>query len=848
VPVVKVADRVFNLRAGDLARGFPLFAYYFLIITFYMMGRVARDAIFLDHFPAIDLPYEDIAGAVLAALFAALYIRASRQANLRALQMGSLLFLSANLIAFWWGVHVEHWAWVAAVLYIWVGVCGVLMVTQVWTLANFVWTTREAKRLFGLLGSGGIAGGIAGGFLAKRIAETIGTDDMLLFMAVALLPCMALVGVIWKQRPAARENESTQTLLGPRGVLASFQQVRRSPHLRTIAILIGLASMVTTVAGWQLKAIAKDTLVYKDALAAYLGAFTEYSGMASLAVQLLITPKVLRRFGVGVALLILPLSLMAGSLAVAMWGTLWAATLLRGSDGVFRYSIDTSAVQLLYLPVPSRIKLQVKSFIDTVVWKTGDGMAGLVLLLFATTWHVTARRISYVTIVLLAAWIVAAVRARRQYVATLRDNIQQVRLRPREVLVPTLDQSATHMFAERLTSANPEEVLYALDLFEMGQQVQSHVAVRQLLAHPSPIIRKKAVSILNGAADRSVRADITALLRDEDLDVRTEALRYLTRHDHVDPLAMIVELGDFADVAIRSATVAFLARPGEQQNLDAASMLLDRMVREPGDEGQPTRLEAARLIASLPDHFEDPLGVLMADRDPAVLREAFRTAGLQRKRRLVPAIVDHLRTKTLRTDAIDALVLFGDEIIGTLCERLGDPEASLEVRRQVPQVLLRIGTPVAARALADTLLQADPTVRSRIIAALNKLHETRRDLRIDRSLIESAMVAELMGHYRSYQILGTLGGVPDASLEASMAEEMERVFRLTKLLFPTIDLQSAHAGIRSPDPIMHANALEFLDNTLDPRLRGLLVPLLDSEVSVDERIRLADRFLGFSVN
>jgi hypothetical protein len=45
---------------------------------------------------------------------------------------------------------------------------------------------------------------------------------------------------------------------------------------------------------------------------------------------------------------------------------------------------------------------------------------------------------------------------------------------------------------------------------------------------------------------------------------------------------------------------------------------------------------------------------------------------------------------------------------------------------------------------------------------------------------------------------------------------------------------------------MHANALEFLDNTLSPELRVLIVPLLDSEVSVAERVKLADRFLGFS--
>jgi hypothetical protein len=106
----------------------------------------------------------------------------------------------------------------------------------------------------------------------------------------------------------------------------------------------------------------------------------------------------------------------------------------------------------------------------------------------------------------------------------------------------------------------------------------------------------------------------------------------------------------------------------------------------------------------------------------------------------------------------------------------------------------------------------------------------------------------MMGHYRSYQILGTSGGqLDEASSKQIMAEELERIFRLMKLLYPMLDLQNAYLGIQSNDPLKHANALEFLDNTLSPRLRSRLVPLIDSEVSAEERIRLADRFLGFSV-
>ena len=282
-------------------------------------------------------------------------------------------------------------------------------------------------------------------------------------------------------------------------------------------------------------------------LTAFFGTFQQYSGIVAFAAQLFITTKLLRRFGVGVALLVFPTFLVAGSAAVALWGTLAAAIFLRGSDQVFRYSIDTSALQLLYLPVPSDVKLQVKSFIDTVVWRFGDGLAGLTLLVFATNLHFTPMQIGWVNLVLLVAWIGAAVVARRQYVATLRNNMQHVSIRPDRGSVPVLDQFTSNVFAEKLNSNDVNEVIYALNLFEMAQHLNAHSAVRSLLDHPSPHVKTKAIAILSGAGDVSVKPQVTAMDSDNSLEVRTEALLYLSRHDEMDPLSYVEKLGDFAD-------------------------------------------------------------------------------------------------------------------------------------------------------------------------------------------------------------------------------------------------------------------------------------------------------------
>jgi hypothetical protein len=80
-----------------------------------------------------------------------------------------------------------------------------------------------------------------------------------------------------------------------------------------------------------------------------------------------------------------------------------------------------------------------------------------------------------------------------------------------------------------------------------------------------------------------------------------------------------------------------------------------------------------------------------------------------------------------------------------------------------------------------------------------------------------------------------------------MDAEIQRIFRMMKLLMPDQDLHSAYLGLRSGQPVMRANALEFLDHALPPRFRTLLLPLIDSEVSLEERVAIADRLVGTTV-
>jgi AAA family ATP:ADP antiporter len=849
-------ERVFQVRRGEADRALLLFAYLFLIIFSNVVSKSARDAIFLARFTPVQMLYADIPVAILVGPVVALYLRLSRRTHLPRLLGGSLLFFAANCFAFWWFSHGTSQPWLIPALYVWVGIVGVLAPAQVWTLANYVLTTREAKRLYGVIGSGAISGMILGGFVTRLIAKRLGTNMLLLVTAIALAGCPLLVLAIWRRRqPGAGEVQTTpaapaEPQKGGGGFLETLALMRSSRHLLAVAALICFASLVTQIAAWQFKAIAKQAIPEKDALAALFGTFNFYAGFASLAAQLLFTSQILRKLGLGPALFIAPSALAAGSVGVLVSSTLPAAIILRGSDQVLRYSIDRSAVELLYLPVPPSEIFRAKSFIDTVVWRFGEGLGSVTALVFLNLMHMSPSGLSVIVLVLLGGWMAAAYEAKRQYVSNLSEGIARHRLDAERLSASVLDRSTADVLAASLGGNDPQEILYALNLFQIGHSGATHPAVRGLLAHSAPEVRTRALEILSAAGDRQAIPQIEKMLQDPDLGVRTEALSFLTHHAHIDPLERISQLGDFPGFALRASMVGFLARPGESQNLDVAALMLDTLVTEARESDARQRIELARLIGTLPDQFSGHLEALIADSDPDVVRSAIQSVGGVRNLALVPRVIERLRDPALAGEAAAALAQFGDEMVELLRARLVDPDEPAEIRREISSVLLLIGTPAAEEVLADNLLDRDAILRFRVLMALNKLRQQRPGGALDLELVEMVLAAEILGHYRSYQILGTLDGQFDGDstviqgLKQSMEHDLERIFRLMKLLLPHYDMHSAYFGLQSDNPKVHDNAVEFLENVLKPQMRDMLVPVLDRAVSADARVKIANRLLG----
>ena len=851
--------RFYDVRPGE---GLPVvlsFLYIAVVMAAYLLAKPIRNGLFLEEFGPYALVYVYASVPIILSVFVRGYSEVAARFGSRAVMVGTLVFFSLNVLLFWYAFSFHSVRLTSGAFYVWVNCFGVIAPVQAWSFANSVFDTRQAKRLFGLIGSGASFGAITGGVLARFLVGPVGGAVNLLPVLAGLILAAAGVVVVANARIPRKGLSRLGRPIAP-PMLDTLREIWAKPYLRLMAALVFLVAVVTQWAGMQLNIGA--AIEFKgdaDALTRFFGTFNFLLGACSLLIQLLATSRALRLFGLAVTIMTLPLALAFGTVLILLVPSFWPVLITNGLDQGLRFSMDRPTYELLYLPLAPGQRVHFKNAIDIVVNRIADAV-GAVMFGVATIGFVMLpgfglglRGTAAINLVMIVIWVGIAWRLRAEYVRTIQDSIHRHRLDTERSSRTAVERSAADALRAKLGASDPGEVRYALDLLEVQQTRSWQPALRDLLQHPEPDIRRRTLALLSSAGDRQIADQAARMLRDPDLGVRTEALLYLSREMGTDPLAQIQELGDFDDFSIRAGMAAFLASPGRSQNLEAARALLEAMARTTGPEGARDRAEAARLMALVPGAFPDLLALLIGDEDEEVARQAVRTARVIAREELAGPLIAALGRPELVDEAADALGRLGDSVVPEIARRLRNEEEDLDIRRELPSVLVRIGTPDAEQVLVDSLLHVDTTLRHRVIASLNKLRLVHPDIQIEPGAIEVLLAAEIAGHYRSYQVLGPLRGQlkkDDPVLEAmkhSMEQELERIFRLLNLVYRQDGLHDAYVGVRASNPVIRANALEFLDNVLRPELRPLLVPLLDAQVTIDERIELANRIVGAPV-
>ncbi len=746
VQIHKLLTRLFDVREGEFPRTLLMFSYLLSIIACYITTKSVRDSLFLKRIGPNELPYVYILIAIVVGFVASLYSKVIRRIPFPHLVRTTSLIAISNLFLFWCVLRY-NWSWLFYVLYIWVSVFGVIAASQFWLLANYVFDPREAKRLFALIGAGGLLVGILGALFTPYVSIWFGTEALLLW-------CMGFMGIsVFLLEKVTREvNFEAASPQADPGTEAASSETRRllkiilnSRHLTMMTAILGITVIIESFIDYQLKLVSDQSFSSQDQLTSFFGRLFAYLGIFSLLFQVFVTSRIMKRFGVGISILFLPIGLFLGSLTLALWPSLLAAGFLKVSDGSFKHSIHRSGIELLYLPVPLSIKNHVKGFIDMFVDRLGRGAGGLLLLLFTSVLSLSITQLSLFVCGLIFVWIILSITVKKEYLNSFRLALEKKTIEPEMLRVRVSDSATLDALLNVLQSQDERQVLYAMQLLSDANSVSWLTQLQQLIQHPSPRVRAQALEYLASQKEWSVIEKVTQCLNDSDLQVRAEAIRYLCVAKDSDPFERIKQYLHHPNYTIVGAAVHCLAKYGGPAEGLIDQYLIEAALSEKGEQRDAARIAAACALGliSPSSPLQSYLAVLLQDPSPEVVRNAIHSAGHILSREALPLLIGMLGDRRFRNEAREALLQYGTRIVGTLSDYLNDPSESPAVRANIPKVLSLMGSQAAAGALVRSMNQANQFLGYRALKALNRMRVLNPGLSFNDPTIDSLIAEEL---------------------------------------------------------------------------------------------------------
>ncbi len=840
--IAALASRL-RLEPEELRQAFIDGGMLFAFTASYTLVRTARDAYFLAELPVTTLPWVYLAVGLLAFVIAGAFERATHRfatcKTLGVLSLGSAVVL----LAFAW-LMGRGVSWGPIALYLWVNVYGLLLMVQFWVFVNSGSDPREAKRILGIVGGGGIVGGLVGGALAAPLAA-FGLP-MLLVVGAALL--LAVPPQVYR---GSRQGHLPATEPEVEDPEEETVPPVRHPYVRWLALASLCSVVVTGLLDYQFKVALQQRIPEPERLATFIGQFYIAINLASLIVQLFATRWALQRFGAGWSAAVLPAGITVGALATVALPGLIPVVATRLWDQMERQSLNRSAIELFYFPLSPGLRRRVKSAIGAGLERLGDALAGGLLIAIAAFAGSGVRTLAIAVLALLAVWAVAWLGVRRGYVFQLARNLRRMNLHHEREMISLREASLLVEMKRLLEHPFERLVLHGLELIEESAPETLPEHLPALLEHASPRVRARAVALAGKWGGEAFRPALAARLEDEDPDVRLAALRASHARGELDPLEAVRGFLESDDPRHRRAALLYAAENAGPVDDARLLALCERRLRDGTVEDHAAVAEAlGRRPAGTMLHAL--LDRLLRHPQRAVRVAAYGSAGRLRRRADVPILIEALTRSGEREAARAALVAYADGVSGTLSDWLSDRSVPSPVRRELPRVLGEIGTQEAANGLMRCREREDVRLAYRILKACNRIRAADKRVRFDAALagedleldaraygfalVHSRACPEQMAPRSPERLLLTVLG-------ERMDQALDRVFRRLALLYPPRTLYDAWRGL-SGDRRQRGNAIEYLENALAPAHRALVLPLVNAG-SDEERLRFVEQRWGF---
>ena len=804
-------EELFNIQQRELRKTLLMFLYLLLAVSTFIIGRAIRDALFLSRYNIHSLPYMYVLVAIVVSISALLYSRYIK--NFKTYNVIIFIDLLFALLFFVFWISIKHQIsnYVYPSLYVFIEIVGSLLIVPFWTFANEIYTSREAKRLFGFIGAGGVLANVVSGGFTKLIVHSIGTENLLLVCIGLMIFASTIIFFITKTEgvnilsTAEQKRQSTN-------LLRDISNIFTEDYTRKIALIVIVMAIVITSVDYQFKILAKSSFAQENSLTEFLAMFVFATGIIACIIQFFITGRFVNKYGIFAALFVLPFFAGMGISIFIFTSTLFAIGISQASNYMFRYTVWDSTFQMLYIPIPQRKRNSSKAIIDGVFKQLSNGLAGILLIFI-----VKGPKILLLLIMLTMAivWIYLLIRLRKNYMQVLFESLQKKKIDLDESNFAINDEKTINLLEDILNrSENKQELIAAMDLIQYARNHNWIDTLNKLLKHPEPEIRKRAIQLYAQWGWGIDISNLMGALNDKNDEVVAEAINSACIIMKERSISLIGKYLSNPDPLIKSYAIAGLIKFGGLDGILKSAEQLKKMLESSDDNERRYATRALRLIGA--KNFYQPLFKLLADPNREVQREAVQAACEIKSIELLPALIYKLQDKELSGILTNSMTHYGDDAVDTLAKVAEFRGEKMTIREKIPKILAGINSQKALDRLLSLLNLQEEYLLLKVSLYISKLSHRNPSLKLDEKIIFEK-ISRINNDLNRYLLIDEYFNQDrDTILSECIADRIKSnvliSLRLLDALYPQKQISTIIFNLESSIISRKANAIEAIDN------------------------------------
>jgi AAA family ATP:ADP antiporter len=412
----KLFSKIVDVKPNELRALWLGFFFHFLILTGYYITKPIRDSIGASNMEALPWMFTATLVAMLIAnaAFAATVARMSRRKFIP-LAYGFFIVVFVLFFIAMRSRPAAEQVWIGRGFFVWVSVFNLFNTAIFWAFMTDLFTVDQGKRLYGFIAVGGTLGAIFGAYITKHYVGEIGPANLLIIASAMFVVAGFLVRFFPAGFTVEDKVAKPEAPIGG-SVWSGITHICRSPYLMGLAATIMLYTTTSTWAYFQQSSLAGAVLKTSNGRTEFFGNLEIWVNSLTLFIQIFLTGRLLKWFGVAFTLVALPVVSMVGFAAMGVAASLAVLAVFQVARRAAAYALMRPSREILFTVLRREDKYKVKSVTDTLGYRVGDqlgawsyrGLHDLGLGLNAISW---------VAVPVTAVWVALSVwLARKQRV------------------------------------------------------------------------------------------------------------------------------------------------------------------------------------------------------------------------------------------------------------------------------------------------------------------------------------------------------------------------------------------------------------------------------------------------